>query len=46
MLKKLTLLALALLLVAPAAFAASYQIDPAHTQIHFTVPHLVVFKVR
>ena len=46
MLKKLTLLALALLLVAPTAFAASYQIDAAHTQIHFTVPHLVVFKVR
>ncbi|HEY5673853.1 MAG TPA: YceI family protein [Malonomonas sp.] len=46
MLKKLTLLALALLLAAPAAFAASYQIDAAHTQIHFTVPHLVVFKVR
>jgi len=46
MLKKLTLLAMALLIVAPAAFAASYQIDPAHTQIHFTVPHLVVFKVR
>lgn len=46
MLKKLTLLAMALLLVTPAAFAASYQIDPVHTQIHFTVPHMVVFKVR
>jgi polyisoprenoid-binding protein YceI len=46
MLKKLILLALALLLVTPAAFAANYQIDPTHTQIHFTVPHLVVFKVR
>ena len=46
MLKKLSLLAIALLLVSPAAFAATYQIDPAHTQIHFTIPHLVVFKVR
>lgn len=46
MMKKMLLLALALLLVAPAAFAATYQIDPAHTQIHFTVAHLVVFKVR
>jgi polyisoprenoid-binding protein YceI len=46
MLKKLALLVIASLLLAPAAFAASYQIDPAHTQIHFTVPHLVVFKVR
>ena len=46
MLKKMTLLAIALLLTVPSAFAASYQIDPVHTQIHFTVPHLVVFKVR
>lgn len=46
MLKKLSLLAIALLLVTPATFAATYQIDPAHTQIHFTIPHLVVFKVR
>ena len=24
----------------------AYSIDPAHSQIHFTVPHLVAFKVR
>lgn len=46
MLKKMLLLTVALLIAAPSAFAASYQIDPAHTQIHFTIPHLVVFKVR
>ena len=46
MIKKLSVLLIALLLAAPAVFAATYQIDPAHTQIHFTVPHLMVFKVR
>ena len=46
MLKKMILLAFALLLSIPTAYAANYQIDPAHTQIHFTIPHLVVFKVR
>lgn len=30
----------------PVTFAATYQIDVAHSQIHFTVPHLVFFKVR
>ena len=30
----------------PAAFAVTYQVDPAHTEINFTVPHLMVFKVR
>jgi polyisoprenoid-binding protein YceI len=46
MLRKLCVLTLALLLVAPTTFAATYQIDPIHTQIHFTIPHLMVFKVR
>ncbi len=46
MLKKLSLLFVALLLVTPSSFAATYQIDPAHTQIHFTIAHLMVFKVR
>lgn len=46
MIRKLLSLLIIALLSAPAAFADTYQIDPAHTQIHFTVPHLVVFKVR
>lgn len=29
-----------------AAFAAQYQIDPAHTHVEFRVPHLVVSKVE
>ncbi len=46
MLKKLLLLIIAVMIGAPASFAATYQLDPAHTQIHFTIPHLMVFKVR
>lgn len=46
MLKKMLPLMLAMLIAAPSAFAATYQLDPAHTQIHFTIPHLMVFKVR
>lgn len=46
MLKKIPILLLTLLLTAPATFAVTYQVDPVHTQIHFTVPHLMVFKVR
>lgn len=44
--KIITILFIALLLGTPAVFAATYQIDPSHTQIHFTIPHLMVFKVR
>ena len=46
MLKKLTLLLSSLPLLATGAGAEVYNIDPAHTQIHFTIPHLVAFKVR
>lgn len=46
MLKKLSVLFIVLLFAAQATVAATYQIDPAHTQIHFTIPHLMVFKVR
>lgn len=46
MLKKILLLLVALLIAVSSSFAATYQIDPAHTQIHFTIPHLMVFKVR
>ncbi len=44
--KKILILFITLLFLAPSAFAATYQIDPSHTQVHFTVPHLMVFKVR
>ncbi len=46
MLKKMLLTLIALLIAVPGSFAATYQLDPAHTQIHFTIPHLMVFKVR
>jgi polyisoprenoid-binding protein YceI len=46
MFKQLFALLLALFVAAPAAFAGTYQLDPNHTEINFTVPHLMVFKVR
>jgi len=27
-------------------YAASYTVDSVHSQVHFTVPHLMMFKVR
>ncbi len=46
MIKQLVALFVALFIAVPATFAVTYELDPAHTQIHFTVPHLMVFKVR
>src|SRR5215470_6749202 len=39
-------LALALLIAAPSAFAATYQIDPSHSSANFQVKHLMVSKVN
>ncbi len=44
--KKLLSLLTALLIFVPPVFATTYVPDTAHTQIHFTIPHLMVFKVR
>lgn len=46
MLKMISTLLFILLFIVPPAFSATYQVDPSHTQIHFTIPHLMVFKVR
>ncbi|MFK5925542.1 MAG: YceI family protein [Desulfuromusa sp.] len=46
MIKKLSLLLLAALLIASTSAAETFLVDPSHTQIHFLVKHLVVFKVR
>jgi polyisoprenoid-binding protein YceI len=46
MFKNLLIVTIALLFGAQTAFAADYKIDPVHSQVHFTVPHLVVFKVK
>jgi len=45
MLKKFLLFALILTLFAPAVFAANYKIDTAHSEVAFTVDHLMFFKV-
>ena len=45
MINKIAILAAILIFSAQLASAASYQIDPVHSQVEFTVDHLVVFKV-
>ena len=45
MLKKFLLPVAVTFLFAQVASAAVYQIDPVHSQVSFTVKHLVVFKV-
>lgn len=44
--KKIFIFVIALLFATPTAFAATFQIDTAHTQVHFKIAHLMVFKVR
>lgn len=46
MLKKMFVLVAAGLFVAQVGLAANYKIDPVHSQVHFSVAHLVVFKVK
>jgi len=46
MLKQITLTAIGLFFTSQLAFAANYTIDPIHSQVHFTIPHLMVFKVH
>lgn len=45
MIKKLLTVFGILVFTASLASAASYQVDPVHSQVTFTVDHLVVFKV-
>lgn len=45
MLKKILILIAVSILTAQIASAATYKVDPVHSQIEFTVDHLVVFKV-
>lgn len=45
MIKKTALLLAALIFSAQLALAATYQVDPVHSQVEFTVDHLMVFKV-
>jgi polyisoprenoid-binding protein YceI len=47
MLKKISLILMTSLLLAPlVAFAETYEIDTAHSQIHFKITHLMISTVR
>lgn len=46
MIKKIFTISAAMIFAAQIAAAATYQIDPVHSQVEFTVDHLVVFKVN
>lgn len=45
MINKIATLTTILIFAAQLASAAIYQVDPVHSQVEFTVDHLVVFKV-
>jgi len=46
MIKKILTISAAIIFAAQIAAATTYQIDPVHSQVEFTVDHLVVFKVN
>ena len=46
MLKVPALVIASLVWLAPVTFADLYQVDPVHSQVQFTVSHLVMFKVK
>jgi len=46
MARKLSLLLLAIVLTTATSFAETFQIDPEHTQINFSIKHLVFFTVQ
>ncbi|MCK5826288.1 MAG: polyisoprenoid-binding protein [Desulfuromusa sp.] len=46
MAEKLFLLFLSIMLIASTSFAETFQVDPKHTQIHFSVKHLVIFTAH
>ncbi|RLB77530.1 MAG: polyisoprenoid-binding protein [Deltaproteobacteria bacterium] len=46
MIRKIPLLLLITLLSISTSFAETFQVDPNHTQIHFSVKHMVVFTAR
>ena len=45
MINKIAALSVFLFFSAQLASAATYQVDPVHSQVEFTVDHLVIFKV-
>jgi polyisoprenoid-binding protein YceI len=46
LLMRTLLMTIALVMLSTSAFAAKFEIDPAHTSVTFTVPHLMISKVK
>ena len=46
MARKLSLLLLAIMMTNATSFAETFQIDPKHSQINFSIKHLVFFTVQ
>ncbi len=46
MFKKLALATLGLFIFSTAVWGETYQVDPVHSQVHFSVKHLMMFTVR
>jgi polyisoprenoid-binding protein YceI len=46
MFKKISVLAATLIFSATSVFAASYEVDNVHSQVHFKVDHLMIASVR
>lgn len=46
MFKKIAILITALVFSSSAVFAATYQVDNVHSQVHFKVAHLMISSVR
>lgn len=46
MFKKITMLITALVFSSSSVFAATYQVDNVHSQVHFKVDHLMIASVR
>ena len=46
MFKKIAILITALVFSSSAVFAATYQVDNDHSQVHFKVAHLMISSVR
>ena len=46
MIRQIFWIGISLFLISPTLFAATYDVDTSHSQVHFSIKHLMVFKVR
>ncbi len=46
MMRRFAVVPVVIALLAPAAFAATWEIDPAHTSVEFSIRHMTVSNVR